>query len=449
MPHAYLDAVRAASVLFAGAATADITPQQSLHLAGYPHVRRTSTGVHDPLLSSALYLEAGGERIMFIANDIIYVSKDMVARARRRIAHATGVPEGHILISATHTHSGPKTLDPLATSADTIVPKADPEYVTFFEDRIVAAATRAAHDPVPAEIGLAVADATGIGTNRRDPAGAKDLAVPVMVIRTVEHQPLALMLVCSMHPTVLHEDSTFISGDFPGLARLRLQQQFGQIPVLYHTGPAGNQSPRHVTKANTFAEAQRLGAILADAAIKAVSSIAYTRQVDLECRRSFVTLPVRSFPSEAQASETLKRATARLRELRKTAAPKTKVRTAEVDLFGAEETVTLARQAASGTLVAAAQSCMPAEIQAILIGPWTFIAWPGEMFVEFALDVKGRINNAFPISYANGELQGYLVTQQAADEGGYESANAIFKSPESGEMLVKATLDLLKDKCAS
>ena len=387
MPHPYLDAARAAGVLFAGAATADITPQQSLHLAGYPHVSRNSTGVHDPLLSSALYLESDGQRVLFIANDIIYVPKAMVARARQRIAKATGVPEGHILISATHTHSGPKTLDPLATSADNVVPKADADYLRFLEDRIVEAGTRAAHDPVPAEIGLAIGDATGVGANRRDPKGAKDLAVPVMMVRTLEHQPLAMMLVCSMHPTVLHEDSTLISGDFPGLARLRIQKSLGQIPGLYHTGPAGNQSPRHVVKANTFAEAERLGNILADAVIRAAGSIRYMRQIDLECRRTYVALPLRSFASDAEAGEQLRRATARLQELQESGAAKTDVRTAEVDLFGAEETATLAREAASGRVNAAAESCMPAEIQAIFIGPWIFIAWPGEMFVEFSLQI--------------------------------------------------------------
>jgi neutral ceramidase len=440
------DVIRGGTPLSAGAAAVDITPAGSVFLAGYPHVRRYSTGVHDPLLSSALYLESGGQRVMFIANDVIYVSKAMVTRARERIADRTGIPAGHILISATHTHSGPKMLDPLATSADDAVPAADPAIVRFVEDQIVDAALRAARDPVPAEIGLAVADATGIGTNRRDPAGPRDLQVPVMLVRDHERKPLAAMLVCSMHPTVLHEDSTLISGDFPGLARQILQRDLlgADCPVLYHSGPAGNQSPRHVTKANTFAEAERLGKIVADAAMRAIDSIDFRRNVDLECRRAGVTFPLKTFPNQHEAEEKLKCAIARLRDLRESSAPKTQIRTAEVDVFGAEETVTLAR--ASGALQAAADSCMPAEIQAILIGPWTFIGWPGEMFVEFAIELKQGIKNSFPISYANGELQGYLVTRQAVDEGGYESANAIFQSPQSGEMLVNATIELLKDK---
>jgi hypothetical protein len=268
-----------------------------------------------------------------------------------------------------------------------------------------------------------------------------------MVVRdAASHKPLAAMLVCSMHPTVLHEDSTLISGDFPGLARRQLQRELlGQgCPVLYHTGPAGNQSPRHVTRANNFAEAERLGGILAAAAKKAIPSITFTREIELQGRAASVDLPLRSFPSEADAKSKLDRAVERLAQLRSTNASRTDVRTAEVDWFGAQETLHLARASATGRVAQVAQTCMPAEVQLMRIGDWNFVAWPGEMFIEFALEVKAEHPNTFVISYANGELQGYVVTRQAVEEGGYESANAIFKSPESGEMLVQKTLELLR-----
>src|SRR6476661_534258 len=122
--------------LMAGAASIEISPVDSMFLSGYPHVKRYSTGTHDPLLSSSLFLDAGGQRVLFIANDIIYVSKEMVKRARNRIARSLPIPESHILISASHTHSGPKMLDPLATEADEAVPKTDASYVKFVEDGI-------------------------------------------------------------------------------------------------------------------------------------------------------------------------------------------------------------------------------------------------------------------------------------------------------------------------
>jgi hypothetical protein len=157
-----------------------------------------------------------------------------------------------------------------------------------------------------------------------------------------------------------------------------------------------------------------------------------------------VTLPLRSFPSKADAQAGLDRAAERLHRLRDSKAPRTDIRTAEVDWFGAEETLTLARAVADGRLQQAADAAMPAEIQMISLGPWNLVAWPGEMFVEFALQVKSRVPDTFVISYANGELQGYLVTKEAAAEGGYESQNAIFASPHSGELLIRKTLELLR-----
>jgi neutral ceramidase len=113
-----------------------------------------------------------------------------------------------------------------------------------------------------------------------------------------------------------------------------------------------------------------------------------------------------------------------------------------VDWFGAEEGLTLAKAAEAGRLDAVYRSCLPAEIQAIRVGPWWFVGWPGEIFVEYALAVKAQRPHTFIISLANGELQGYIATEEAADGGGYEASNALF-APLSGQILVDATLELL------
>jgi hypothetical protein len=119
------------------------------------------------------------------------------------------------------------------------------------------------------------------------------------------------------------------------------------------------------------------------------------------------------------------------------------VRTAECDWFGAEETLTLSRASADGRLSEAAKTTMPAEIQLLRIGAWTFIAWPGEIFIEFALEVMRDRPDTFIITLANGDFQGYLVTQEAIDRHYYEAGNACFKSPESPQRLVKTTLEML------
>ncbi len=431
--------------LKAGAATIDISPTDSVFLFGYPHVERYSSGIHDPLLSSALYLSDGLTEVMFIANDIIFVSKAFAEQTRQRIAEATAVPAGHIMITATHTHSGPKTVDYVSNETDATVPPVDGAYLDFLKDRMVAAATEARKNAQCAQVGLAVADATGIGTNRRNPNGPTDPEVPVLLVRSASgDEAVACMVVYSMHPTVLHEDSRLVSGDFPAMTRQFLQKNTlgTNCPVLYHTGPAGNQSPRHVTRENTFAEAERLGNRLGRAIAEVIPEIRFTSTPVLSNTRGFVNLPRKEFPTIAQAEKQLACAQKELTHLRHTTAPRQLVRTAEVNWFGAEETLTLSRAAQEGRLDDFYRSCLPAEVQILGIGPWSFVGWPGEIFVEHALALKARCKNAFVISLANGEFQGYIVTEKAAKNGGYEASNSIF-GPQSGQTLVDKTLDLM------
>lgn len=432
----------------AGAAAVDITPKKPMFLFGYPHVPRTSTGVHDPLFSSALALDDGQEKVVFVGNDVIYVSKETARRARQRIHDAEGVPPSRIMLTATHTHSGPNTIEFLSNEADDAVPPMDPDYLQQLEDGIVAAAQGALRDLREAEAGLAVCDSSMVGTNRRDPAGPRDPEAPVLLVREKDGgAPIALMMVVSMHPTVLHEDSTLVSGDFPGMTRHYLQQEFfGQdVPIIYHSGPCGNQSPRHVTRANTFEEARRLGFELGASAARAVERIDCRTDLPLAAAVERLELDVRQFPPVEEAQARLDAAVQKLESLRASGAPRTEVRTAECDWFGAEETLTLARAAQTGKLQETARSIMPAEVQVIQIGEWKFVGWQGEIFVEFGLDLKQRHENAYVITMANGELQGYIVTKEAAEEGGYEASNALFASPESGYRLVEASSRIIDE----
>jgi hypothetical protein len=144
--------------------------------------------------------------------------------------------------------------------------------------------------------------------------------------------------------------------------------------------------------------------------------------------------------AEAVAAE--RAARERFEALRTAGAPRTAVRTAECDWFGAEETAELARAAADGRLAGEVAKCLPAEIQVITVGPWQFVGWPGEFFVEYALAVRAQAPSAFVITMANGELQGYVVTAEAAARGVYEATNALFH-PDNGPRVVEATLAML------
>lgn len=433
--------------LKAGSAAASITPRESHFLFGYPFVERMSAGTHDDLLSSALYLSNGKNEVLFISNDIIYVSKASTARIRKAISEKTGIRGSNILIAATHTHSAPVTVELVISANDPVVPRVDENYLGFMEESSVKAACQAVDNATLAEIAIVVGDATGVGTNRHDPEWAKDTDVPALFVKSKGGDEfIGCMLVCNMHPTVLHEDSTLYSGDFPHYARKSLQDVVlgKDRPVIYFTGTAGNQSPRHVTKANTFEEAKRLGQIVADSIIaKLTGAVTFSSCIPVLVAQKFVDLPKRIFPSVKWAKDHRDKTKKRYEELKKSSENSREIRTAEVNWFGSEELLYLSKLAQDNKLEKAYQSSLPAEIQIIKVGDWKFVAWPGEVFVEYGIELKKQAEETALITYANGELQGYIVTKEAQERGYYEVGNALF-GYQAGQLMLAETIKELK-----
>jgi neutral ceramidase len=431
--------------LKAGIARRDITPSSPMYLLGYPHFERISTGVHDPLYATALYLHDGIQAVIFISVDVLMLSHITVCACRDAISLQTGVPHGSILISTTHTHSAPVTVELLAFRGDALVPPVDPGYLAQVQDGIVAAAVGACQGAVPAQAAFTNAQVEGVGGNRHDPQGVRDPQVGLLVLRRVEtRMPLVVSLVYSMHPTILHEDSRLVTADFPGFTRAALESYLPGAQVIYHTGPCGNQSPRYHVSAQTFSEAERLGNRLADMVIQSIDRLQekdFTSDVPLAADQAFVELPERAFPPLAEAEARLQAAVAYHQELVRSGALHGPVRTAEVDVFGAEEAVVLARAQASGEIRALRKQYTPVEVQVIRVGPVFYVGLPGELFVEYGLAIKQQAGMpAYVISLANGELQGYIVTPDAS---GYEASFSLFM-PEAGQVLVEAALTRIK-----
>jgi hypothetical protein len=416
-------------------------------LYGYPHTPRISTGIHDPLLASAIYLENESTTVLFIQVDLIWLPKRLVANARAQIAARTGVEADRIMVTASHTHSGPVTLEMLSNAQDPIVPPPDPDYLVLVVKGIVDAAEKAIGTAEPAEVAVTSARCPEIGTNRISPTGPSISDVPILAARSAVDRGrwIGLMFVNPVHPTVLHEDSTLISGDFPAMCRQFLQTQLlgYECPVLCHLGAAGNQSPRYVVRDHTISEARRLGERLGSEIHQALSYASFARRINLFSESTAIELPPRRMPSIEIASTALCAAREKFAELKELSDSLPAVRSAECAIFGAEETLALAQAAETGALAATYESCLPAEIQVIGVAEQVFVGWPGEVFVEFAIELRKRYPEMTLITLANGELQGYLVTAEAVQQQCYEAGNAIFASPESGSRLIAATIGLL------
>lgn len=434
--------------LKAGAATTDISPNYPAPLYGYPHVGRVSTGIHDPILCSALYLDNGSQALVLMALDVLFLDPTTARSLRGAVARRLALPEERVFISCTHTHSAPVTNHLLAWHDDAEVPSPDPDYLEWISERAVAAATQAVLNAEPAELAWGVADARGVGGNRLDPSGPIDPEAGILAVRAWGGGPmLAIATVYGMHPTVLHEDSTLVSSDFPHYTRQELRERFGSsLTVVYHNSACGNQSPRFFVRGSTFAEAERLGRILGCAVVASVEKLTdkdFRNDVPLRGLLRTVELPRRPLPATDEAAHQLERYRAEYRSLKAAQGKSALVRTAECAVFGAEGTVTLARLEAAGEIAKRLAAARPIEVQALRIGDACLVGLPGELFTEYALRLKQQApSRVFVVTLVNGELQGYIVTPEAAAQGGYEAMTTVF-SPAAGNILVEAALELV------
>ncbi|MCF6175728.1 MAG: neutral/alkaline non-lysosomal ceramidase N-terminal domain-containing protein [Victivallaceae bacterium] len=432
--------------LRAGTAQVDISPEQPMYLWGYPHAERISTGVNDPLYASVLFLDNGDDAVITIALDLLYITAEDTVEIRNRIVDQMDIDAANIMITCSHTHSGPVTVDLLISGSDPIVPAVDKAYMTQVKNRVVDAAIAAGNSAVEAEVAITSAEIDDVGCNRHDPNDARDPEAGIIVVRDAQTNNIfAVSLIYCMHPTVMHEDSTLISSDFPGYTRKYLQQHLGDdVTVIYHTGPQGNQSPRYHVTGQTFAEAERLGNILGTSVAIAIDNLEcadYNSSPQIAAAIETVVPERRTLPSLADAEANLTFRRSEFERLKAENAGHGPIRTAECSVFGAEESVFMASCAENGSLDAALEKYHDFEVQVFRIADTFIVALQGETFVEYSLNLKEKSSaQAFVICCANGETQGYIVTEDAT---GYEADNALF-APATGTAMVNKAVEMIK-----
>jgi neutral ceramidase len=175
-------AAAAAPKLEAGVGKADITPKLGYYLGGWTRADRVAGGQHTRLHARALVLKRGDRKVALVAIDLFMVPGGLVRHIGERLA-SRGFSERNILISASHTHSGPggyanfPTLNTAAPSMQTITDPAsflalfnpspaDPELYRFLYDQISVAIERADRDLAPAAAGWGSSRIVGLTRNR-------------------------------------------------------------------------------------------------------------------------------------------------------------------------------------------------------------------------------------------------------------------------------------------
>jgi neutral ceramidase len=435
-------------MLEAGTSIMDISPGKGIELAGYPHFPRYNTGIHDPLYACCLYLGNGREKLAIVAMDILFFSRKYVKEVRKEISEKTSIPERNILISSSHTHSGPWAAGRLSMEDIEKGMDVDKDYISLLKEKLVKIVLEAFLNTFKAEIGSGYTicgKEKGIGGNRRDPEDPSDPKVWVLSLRDSKGKLRVAVVKYALHPTVIHEDSNVVSADYPGYIRKYLKKIGPGMNLLFMQGTSGDQSTRYFRKGQDFREAQRVGYTIGEAVASVLKDISYKGEAELKVVSKEVDLPLKKLPPEDKALAFAKKTRAEWEKLKNKEAPYIEVQNANLRNLGAENTLGYVRIKNKAIKIALITDELPCEVQVLSIGDTKIVGLPGEVFVEFGLDIQNKspYKNTIVIELANGCLPGYVCTKEAIRQGGYEAGTTML-SARAGHILVKTSLELLR-----
>ncbi len=416
-----------------GAAEIDITPPIGNRMAGY-FDERVATGVHDPLHAKAIVLRQGQTQIALVFSDLLGLSLNVTTNARAQASRLTGIPVADIMISATHSHTGPLFDDvrldyfhQAAIAKDGVDKLQTIDYPAWLIKRYVQVIAEAQSNLKPAQLSFGIGRREGIAFNRRywmkdgtvrfnpglqnpkivRPAGPTDPDVGILIAR----RPGAAEPFAGVTTFALHSDTvsgTLYSADYEYYLEQTLQQAFGSNYIsAYGLGTCGDINHVDVSKKSIltgFANGEHIGRALGETVLAAQTNLQAITNPSLAMRHETLQIPFQEYTPEQLASAR-----------------------AMIDKLADSKTDFYQRVAAVKTLDLAQHGpFVPMEIQVFRFDADTaLVCLPGEIFVELGLAIKkaSPFKNTLVMTVCN-DRPSYVPTEKAFKEGSYEVSNA-------------------------
>ena len=350
------------SPLLVGHARRCITPPVGVHMMGYAARTGPCGGIHDDLMANAVALSDGDVAAAILALDISSLDLAEVRRLKDAVRARTDLQPTRILVNTSHTHAGPM----VARRPGLIF---EGEYLETILEECATATESALGDLLPAAMSVGSAS-VDIGCNRRErtPEGETILGVnrdgPRLAQATVWRFSRArgddvVLFSIPVHGTTLGPENLVISADWPGAAVRAIEDSVDGTRAIFLQGCAGDQNPyRDVRSFDMVARhGEAAGAEVREA---------------LEASREIRALP-------------------------------------------------LSNVARAVCLPLADGGASPCPVHGLRVGDAVLVGLGGEAFVEYALYGRERSSavSTLVLGYTDGSV-GYLPTEAAFDEGGYE-----------------------------
>jgi neutral ceramidase len=285
-PAAVMLALSAAPLLFsaayrAGVATVVITPKEPIYLSGYASRTHPSEGVIIDLKAKALVIrDTSGQQTVIVTTDLIGLPRAIADPVAARIQKSYGIDRAHILLNASHTHTGPLLMNNLSLMFE--LNAHDEEVVRRYSQQLtedlVALVGTAIQNMAPAKLWFRNGRAH-FAVNRREPGpggmkigvnptGPTDPDVPVLKVTGLDGQLRAVLFGYACHNTTLTGNVYKISGDYAGFAQRDIEKAHPAATAMFLMlcGADQNPNPR-----GTLELAEQHGAELAEAVMGVLS----------------------------------------------------------------------------------------------------------------------------------------------------------------------------------
>ncbi len=451
-----------ARTITAGAGRSDITPPVgSPHLNWGAATHQLAAGVDMELYSTALYLSDGASEIVLLNLDVATLTEELALEVRQAAAREAVVPLDRVFVTWTHTHSAVPLHDTpwMEQGRDVFL-----EYQSSFAARAARAAGEAKRNARPARLGWGKGR-SDIGINRRqhldngriitgnNPTAPVDREVVVFRIDDTDGTPIATVVNFAMHPTIMGHENDKITPDYPGAMKRVVERNLGGLS-LFLQGATGDIGPVEGFTGD-LAVYRRAGARLGYEVCRVAEGIrtdggSLAFQNVLE---SGAPLGIFRWRDEPETIISIRSGSKVARLIPHPVEPVEKL---ESEYQHLDQKLRLAHQDGdkdeikrfhyqvkrAGLQLQRAQrlsqpGAVEIPVQVITMGEAAVVLTPLEPFCEIGIQVKRR--SPLPATMFCGYSMGgyflcYLPTDEALDEGGYETGISLFGKGSAKEL---------------
>lgn len=410
---------------------------------GSPLAYDSTKAVQMPLSCRGLVLRGAGEPIVLCVVDWIGIGNDGYRLFREGLAEAVGTTPERVAVHTVHQHDAPRcdfSVEKVFQEYG-IEPVFDADFARDVIRRAAEAAKAACDEAAPVtHLGLGAAEVDRVASNRRiiGPDGKviynrtsatkapKIRAYPVgtidpmlkMITLYNGQQPLVALTYYATHPQSYYRTG-LANPDFPGMARNSREAETG-VRHIHFNGAGGNIAAGKWNDGN-----HKNRQILADRMAAAMRAAwENTQRTPLTAEDvAWTVLPV-ALPPAAHLNE------ASLIDVLESKESK------PVDCWNAANGLAWLRRCQRGETI---------DLQCLALGDARVLFMPGELFVEYQLAAQKMRPDLFVAMAAYGDYTpGYICTEIAYDEGGYEpSQRASRVAPGVESVLMDAMRELL------